>query len=174
MTAKTVPGHGDFTPVTRVELRRVDLVDFVLNDPTLRECALVRALGNERAASVLKLGIGRRYPDKVQLFGQGSAGDSLVLVLKGEARLFTRIAAETLEVGTVTKGDVFGEAEVIGDSGERSCTALAAGELDVVELPRRALRDAAHAQAPLLDYLTALAKRRQTATDEMASFLKRW
>jgi CRP-like cAMP-binding protein len=149
----------------------VDLIDLVLGDEVLRGSALIKALGENAARSALKLGIGRRYPDKVTIFRQSDAGDSLYLVLRGEARLFATTGKDIVELGSAAKGDVFGEAEILGSTGARDSSAIASGNLDVVELPRKSLVDT---EPAVRVYLEQLQSKRRAAVDEMAAFLNRW
>ena len=163
----------DLTPVTRVELKRADIGELVMGDDLLRTAPVVKAMG-ERAREVIKLGVGRRYPDKVPVFKQADAGDSLFLVLRGEARLFAASGQDTVEVGAAVKGEVFGEDEILGSGGARSLSAIAAGDLDVVELPRQALVDCGRERPALWKVLRELLERRRAARDEIAAFLNRW
>ncbi|MFZ5471221.1 MAG: cyclic nucleotide-binding domain-containing protein [Myxococcota bacterium] len=164
----------DFTPVTRVGVRRVDAAELVLQDEVLNKCVLVTALGPERAGALLRLGLARRYPDKAVVFRQEEGGDSLFLVLRGETRLFVREGSDSIELGAVSKGEVFGEGEVLSEGGVRSSSVIAASELDVLELPRKRVREAAEDCPELLVQLQALRDKRQAALEEMASFLNRW
>ena len=163
----------DFTPVTRVELKRADIGEMVMSDELLRSAPVVRAMG-EGAKALIKAGLGRRYPDKVPVFRQAETGDSLFLVLKGEARLFAVSGEDTVEVGSAGKGEVFGEDEILNGKGVRSLSAIAAGELHAVELPYRAVFDCGRERPNLNLYLKELHARRRAARDEIAAFLDRW
>ncbi|MHB8875591.1 MAG: cyclic nucleotide-binding domain-containing protein, partial [Myxococcaceae bacterium] len=160
---KAPPDLPDFTPVTRVELRRADLGELVMGDELLRGAPVIKALG-EDATAIVKAGIGRRYPDKVTVFRQGEAGASLFLVLKGEARLFAVSGQDTVEVGAAGKGEVFGEEEILG-ADVRTMSAIAAGELDAVELQRKVLLECAPRRPALLAHLKELQEKRRVARD---------
>lgn len=163
----------DYTPVLRVDLKRADAAELVLQDVELKDCAFVRALG-ARALDVLKQGVARRYHDRVVVFHTGDEGGSLFFVINGEVRLFARREADGVELKPVRRGGVLGEAEVLGAGSKRSASAVAHGHVDIVELGREALLVGGQLPPPLRAYLEAVRGDRARALDELADFLNRW
>jgi CRP-like cAMP-binding protein len=140
-------------------------------DALLRQAPLVRAMGDQ-ALAVLRRGIGLRYLDQVPVFQEADAGSSLYLVLKGEARLFARSGTELVQVGAAAKGEVFGEDEILARQERRSCTAIAAGALELVELPHTALLECG--ETGWMTHLRELQHQRRVSRDELSAFLNRW
>lgn len=164
---------GDNTPVVKVELKRADAAELVASNPGLSGAPLVKALG-ARSKVVLTGAVIRRFPDKAVLMQQGEPGRSLFFVLAGDARLFARRDADSAELGVVHAGDVLGEGEVLAGDGGRRCSAVAQGQVDVVELPREVLLIDGKLPAPLVAMLEEVKKGRMKALDEMSDFLNRW
>lgn len=161
------------TPILRLDLKRADAAELVKGDRALLNCPFVRALGSS-STDVLGKGVVRRYPDKVVVFQQNDPGGSLFLVLAGEARLFARKHTDTVELGFVHKGDVLGEGEFLSGCGVRSASAVACGQLDLVEFTKEALSSGAGLPAALHRTLGEVATNRTAKLDEMADFLNRW
>lgn len=159
--------------MVRVDLKRADAAELVHEDVVLASSALVRALG-PRAPAVLSQGVVRRYADRVVIFQRGEEGSSLYLVLAGEVRLLARRDADSVELDLVEKGDVFGEDEALVGAPIRGASALAHGEVDLVELPRRALLLQGRLPAELGRMLEGVRRARQRTLDEMTEFLNRW
>ncbi len=165
---------GEFTPIFKLGLKRADPAELVMGDELLRASPLVKALGDEAARRLLKASVTRRFPDKAVVFRQGDAGDGLMLVLNGEARLFATCGSDAFEAGAARKGEVFGEGEVLDGTGVRQMSAVAAGDLDVIELPRALLFELSAGRPELERYLEELRERRNKELEEMAAFLNRW
>lgn len=162
------------TPVARVELRRASLLDIVRGDDVLRTCALLRSLPREILQALLEQGTARRFGDQAGVFQQGDAGSGLFLVLKGEARLVAHERGEAVEFSSARKGEVFGEAELFSAGATRGCSVVALGELDVVELPKRAVMALGREHPSVLELLRALDAQRRVARAEMSEFMGRW
>jgi CRP-like cAMP-binding protein len=161
------------TPVVRVSLKRIGASDLVLNDELLRGCPLVRSLG-ERAAELVDTGTARRFDHQAHVFSEGEQGDSLYLVLKGEARLVRRRDQDTLEVGVARKGDVLGEAGLVEQQRMRAFSAIAQGQLDVLELSSELVRQRLPGAPGLIEHLRSIHRQRNKAMDELADFINRW
>jgi CRP-like cAMP-binding protein len=160
-------------PVLKVGLRRLDPVEWVLSDEALRQCALVRLLGEGLAAQLLAAGVGRRFKDRSAVFRAGEQGESLFLIVRGQARLVCTSDKEELEIGVAHKGELLGEGEAL-ERGARAHSAFASGDLEVVELHRVAVEEAAQHAAALRTHLQDVAKARTAARQELAAFLDRW
>ncbi len=150
------------------------LEDRIFDDPELRRCPLVRLCGQDSLRVALSQVTGRRHPDGGRVFVEGEDGDSLFLLLKGEARLITTVSGAGIQVGTARKGDVVGEGEALGRAAGRSCTVQAVGELEVLEFPAAQVRRFAPVGTPLHDWLVSLATAREAARAEATDFFNRW
>jgi CRP-like cAMP-binding protein len=164
----------DPAPVIRVGLKRVNLDERVLGDAELRACMFTRLVGNDTLRMLLAEANGRRFADGARIFLQADPGDSLVLLLKGEARLTLGTGAQSVDVAVVRKGELMGEREVAGESATRSYTAIALGEVELVEFPRSVVQTLAREHAGLARHLREIGEARKSAGAEMADFLNRW
>jgi CRP-like cAMP-binding protein len=161
-------------PVLKVELQKADVAARVAADVVLQRADFVTVLGS-RFGEVIKAGSPRRAADRAVLFQQGDAGDALLFLLAGDVRLVARKDTDTVELGLAHRGDVVGEWEVLDGHGPRHVTAIAAGVVEFVELPRAALLDAGGAlPEALVALLAARRAERRKALDEMTDFLNRW
>ncbi|XXF75845.1 cyclic nucleotide-binding domain-containing protein [Myxococcaceae bacterium GXIMD 01537] len=161
-------------PVARIGLKRMGVIDYVRQDALLRGCALLKGLAPAVAEKLLSTAVTRRFPDGAFLYRQGDASQSLYLVLAGEACVQASREGESVEVASARKGDVFGEAEWVTSSTQRTQSALSRGGVDVAELPVAAVEEAVRATSALGDWLRSLHQERQSARDEMSDFLNRW
>ena len=161
------------TPVVKVELKRADAAELVAANPVLSSSPLMKALGPARA-TVLAGSVLRRYQDKLVLTQQGEEGTSLFFVMKGDVRIFARRDSDSAELGVVHAGEVLGEGEVLAGEGGRRCSAVAQGQVDVLELPRAALLVGGKLPPVVVAMLEAVKKERMKALDEMSDFLNRW
>ncbi len=164
---------SDNVPVVKVELKRANAAELVASKPELSGAPLIKALG-AAGPSMLSGAVIRRFPDKVVLMQQGESGGSLFFVLAGDVRLFARRDTDSAELGVVKTGDVLGEGEVLAGEGGRRCSAVAQGQVDVLELPREMLLVGGKLPPALVTMLEAVKQRRMKALDEMSDFLNRW
>lgn len=164
-----MPGSEDSNKVAKMELKRAEVSDVLSRDAAFANAPIVKLLG------VASLGKGRlrRIADKAVLFQQGDAGDSLFIVVAGEARLFARKDRDSVELGHAHKGEVIGEGSVL-EGGVRKTSAVAQGQLDVIEVPRDALLNAGVLLPALKSMLSEVFSRRTRALDEMNDFMNRW
>ena len=161
------------TPVVKVELKRADAAELVAANPVLSSSPLMKALGPARA-TVLAGSVLRRYQDKLVLTQQGEEGTSLFFVMKGDVRIFARRDSDSAELGVVHAGEVLGEGEVLAGEGGRRCSAVAQGQVDVLEVPRAALLVGGKLPAAVVAMLETVKQGRVKALDEMSDFLNRW
>ena len=164
---------SDNVPVVKVELKRANAAQLVASKPELNGAPLIKALG-PAGPSVLSGAVIRRFPDKMVLMQQGEPGGSLFFVLAGDVRLFARRDTDSAELGVAKTGDVLGEGEVLAGQGGRRCSAVAQGQVDVLELPREAFLVGGTLPLALVALLEAVKHRRMKALDEMSDFLNRW
>ncbi|MFO0597058.1 MAG: cyclic nucleotide-binding domain-containing protein [Myxococcaceae bacterium] len=155
--------------ISKVDLKRLDLAEVVMKDPVIAAAPIVKLLGRA-PFSQSRL---RRFSDKAVLMQQHDPGDSLFLVMAGEVRLLARKDKDTAELGTVHRGEVLGEGEAM-HGGNRRCSAVAQGQVDVVEIPRSALLQGGALSPAMSKLLADVHAQRTKALDEMHDFLNRW
>ncbi len=163
--------------VIRVELKRVDFQELLSLDPLIGKATLFAAIGPEDTRRLVAAATPRRFGPGQAIFGEGSEGSSLFLVLRGEVALSRAQGDTTVEIGEVAKGEFFGEAEALGPSTARAQTATAApgaGSVDVAEFPRSVVAQLAQKYVALYALLRDARDARAKARDELADFLKRW
>ncbi|MBX5481798.1 MAG: Crp/Fnr family transcriptional regulator [Myxococcaceae bacterium] len=161
-------------PGLKVGLKRMTLGERVLGDAELVGCPLVRLLGPTAAQYVLGQSTARRFVDGARLFLEGDPGDALLLVMKGDVRLWVGAGATPVEVATAGKGEFIGEQEALGGSTARAWSAQAVGEVEVVEIPGALVRQCAAKFPAFADHLHTLARARQEARSAITDFLNRW
>lgn len=158
--------------ILKVALKRADVGE-LLSDPLFQSSPLLKWFGGPKA-EVFRGGALRRFLDGAVLFQVGDAGDSLFFVLEGEVRLFARRDTESVDLGTARRGDVVGEAEALTGDAKRSSSAVANGQVDVLELPRALLLRQGALPPPLAGWLRSVSTGRREALDELSDFLNRW
>lgn len=165
----------DGTPVTKVELRRASLVEICQADEVVRSCAFFQTLTPAECGRLVSASVALRFPDRAPVYRQGDDGQSMFLVLRGEVRLVCSGAGtQSVEFEVARKGDTFGEAELVGSSTVRSYSALAVGDVDVVQLPPAALMEVGRGNSRLVALVREIHDRRRATTQEMTAFLSRW
>jgi CRP-like cAMP-binding protein len=158
--------------VVKVKLERANAAELIAARPELSGAPLIKALG-PTAKTLVASAVLRRFQDKAVLMQQGDSARSLFFVLAGDVRLFARRDTDSVELGVAHPGDVLGEGEVLSDEARR-CSAVALGQVDVLELQREALLVGGKLPPPLASLLEGVKKHRMKALDEMSDFLNRW
>lgn len=167
------------TAVTRVELKRLSLVEYVRNDPRLRDSALLKALPLNVVPVLLDRGRLHRFAPRQTVFEQGDAGGSLFWVVRGEARLTLHTGGTRADLDPIRPGDAFGEAEALEAASEarprgRSYTAQAVTDFEVAEFSKE-LMVRLLARAPeVRTYLAQVHAKREGNRTELAAFVNRW
>ncbi|MFN0061274.1 MAG: Crp/Fnr family transcriptional regulator [Myxococcaceae bacterium] len=164
----------DLTPVTKLELKRVKLVEFVDNSPMLKSSPLLLALSAEERRELLSHAMTRRFSPRANVFEVGDSGASMFLVLRGEARLSVCVEEEAVQVGASSVGEFFGEEVILEPGSARDVAAQAVGELDLAEFSRAQLESAARRSPALMEELRRARARRHAARSEMVDFVGRW
>lgn len=166
----------EWTPISRIELKRADAVEWVNSEPRLSGSPLMMALG-ANAEQVLRESSPVRYPAKGALFLQGQPGHSLFFLLRGEVRLVSQPEGDgdTFVIGTAQAGDFVGEAQVLDVGEARAFSALTDNPVEVIEFSKASLTSPqGQLAAPLQALLQAAKARRHATLNEMNSFLNRW
>jgi len=164
---------AETTPVVRVGLRRIGPAELVASDEELHGCPFIRSLPCEARGRLLDRAVARRFPASATVFAQGDGAGPVLLVLRGQARLVFRAGRDTFDFAEAGKGQILGEAE-LGSGGQRAYSAVAQGELDVLELPREDVAAVLPEAPALREYVDELRRERKAALDGMSEFLGRW
>lgn len=163
---------SDQVPVVKVKLERANAAELIASKPELSGSHFIKALG-PAAKALVASAVMRRFQDKAVLMQQGDGARSLFFVLAGDVRLFARRDTDSVELGIAHAGDVLGESSVLSDE-PRRFSAVALGQVDVLELPREALLVSGKLPPALSTMLEGVKKHRMKALDEMSDFLNRW
>ena len=173
--SQRLPATNEKVRVSRVELKRLGLAEFVRCDELLSGCELFQGLPPALLEALLVLGTVRRFTPHATVYGQGDSSRSIFWVVRGEAALQVAAGIQVAEVGRVPRGEVFGECAALGANGAlRESSARAREELDAAEFPAEAFLALAEKAPRLLSHLHAVRSRRRAAHDEMLAFLNRW
>jgi CRP-like cAMP-binding protein len=160
--------------VIRVELKRVDLQELLSLDPLIGKATLFNAIGAADTRRLVAAATPRRFGPGQAIYGEGSAGNSLFLVLRGEVALSRQQGGTSVEIAALQKGEFFGEDEALGPSSVRSQSAAASGTTDVAEFSQAHVTSLARKHLELYSLLRETRDARAKAKDELADFLNRW
>ena len=133
----------------RVLLRRHEL--FQCLDETQRDQLLARA-------RLYRFGRGEK------IIQQGRAGDSMFLLVGGEAAVSVQHDGEMTRVAGLRAGDCFGEMSLLTGA-PRSATVIAQTDCDVLEIEKGVMAELVQGQPELLQRLSDLLARRQMETE---------
>ncbi|MGK0358304.1 MAG: CRP-like cAMP-binding protein [Bradymonadia bacterium] len=143
----------DFSAVVaEIERRAIDIIRGAHFPDRLPRFALLSDLPAPAfriAAEAIHL---RRMADGEVLLTEGEAGDSVHIIVFGEARVVRMHGAAAAELGCVAEGDVFGEMALVTDS-PRIATVSAMGAVEAFELKRGVLDALGQGAQSLLDAL---------------------
>jgi NADH:ubiquinone reductase (H+-translocating) len=120
----------------------------------------------------LNLGEGRgarqaHYEPNEVVFAEGDSGESLYMILAGEAEVSKLVQGEPSHIGTLGPGEYFGEMALLGKT-TRSATMRAASALDVLVLPGADFAALTSGLTELRGSFEEIARRRAQADAERA------
>jgi CRP-like cAMP-binding protein len=167
-------GQEEKPSVIKVELKRIGLQELVQLDDLLGSAPLFKAIGPQSTTGLLTTATTRRVPAGQAVFAEGTAGTSLFMVLRGEVGLGRGQGKSAVDLGTVSKGEFFGEGEVLGPSDKRGYTATAIGQADLAEFAREQVAALYAKHFELYGLLREVREAREKAKDDLADFLDRW
>jgi CRP/FNR family transcriptional regulator, cyclic AMP receptor protein len=126
------------------------------------------------AASVdalTSLGRGRKYPRGSLIFAEGDAAAEVLIITSGSVKvLVTSMNGREVVLEVMDEGDILGELSAI-DAGERSATAIALTNVDVLAIAQAAFLERVTADADLsLRLLCVLADRVRGASRRQLEF----
>jgi CRP-like cAMP-binding protein len=157
--------------VMKVELKRLTLAEFVARDPLLETSPLIKAIPQSLRAEFLSKGAPRRLGQHGVIFRKGDMVGPLYLVLKGEVQLLN---GENVETARASKGEFFGESELVVPAPARRGGATAATELDYAEFSADYVASLLKRVPNLRAVLGEVDAARTQAQGELDDFLNRW
>jgi small-conductance mechanosensitive channel/CRP-like cAMP-binding protein len=105
-----------------------------------------------------------RFGRREKVIVQGVAGESMFILLNGEANVYVRAAAGDTLVGTLRTGDYFGEMSFLtGDP--RSATVVAATDCELWEIGKEVLAEILQENETLVQKLSELLAQRRLETE---------
>ena len=125
--------------------------------------ALFKTLSDEARAALAKLADERLFASGEAIVRQNAAGDSMFVILSGQARVVLEPSDQ--EVAVIPAGGFFGEMSMLtGD--RRTATVKAIGDVNVLEIEASDFRELAVANPGLLDHVSTVVAARRTGLDD--------
>jgi CRP-like cAMP-binding protein len=123
---------------------------------------LFKTLGNEARSALSTAAREHLFAGGEAIVRQGAEGDSMFVVLSGQARVVLEPAGQ--EVAVIPAGGFFGEMSMLtGD--KRTATVKAVGDTAVLEIAAKDFRELAVANPGLLDHVSTIVATRRTGLE---------
>jgi small-conductance mechanosensitive channel/CRP-like cAMP-binding protein len=130
----------------------------------LRQHALFKTLTDDQLDALLPRGRLVHFGRGEKLIEQGDEGNSMFILVDGEANVVVEKKGAPVHVASLRSGDCFGEMSLL--TGERrSATILAHSDCEVVEIGKPVLAHSLKENPDLLTSLSALLAKRQMETE---------
>jgi CRP-like cAMP-binding protein len=101
----------------------------------LMQVPIFRGLSEQEAASIIEMGEETSIKKGERLFKEGEAGDALYVVLEGSVQVLKKDRAGTeQELAKMGDGSVLGEMSLVAGSANRSASALALSDLNLLRM----------------------------------------
>ena len=124
----------------------------------------LQLLDKEQTDQLLKDAKLLRFGRGEVVIEQGDHGESMFLLLKGEANVLVTVDGHNSHVATLKSGDYFGEMSLL--TGEpRSATVRATRDCDVLEIEKEAFAGLLHENEALVEQLSELLAKRRMETE---------
>ena len=108
----------------------------------------------------------RKFEPNENIVNENDEGDSLFIILSGNARVFINKDGKDIKLGMVANGDTFGEFSLLtGD--KRSATVKAINHLECIEVSKSALKNILEKEPDLIDELASIMAKRQESNKEI-------
>ncbi|MBJ48255.1 MAG: hypothetical protein CMG59_03660 [Candidatus Marinimicrobia bacterium] len=109
----------------------------------------------------------RTFDPNESIVNEKEDGDSLFLIISGNARVSIQKDGSEIKLGLLSPGDTFGEFSLLtGD--KRSATVKAINHLECMEIPREALKSIIEKDPNLIDELSSTMARRQESNKNIS------
>jgi CRP-like cAMP-binding protein len=130
----------------------------------LRQQPLFQCLDDAQLDALIPRGRLIHFGRSEKLIQQGEDGDSMFILVNGEANVVVERSGDSTQVARLRAGDCFGEMSLL--TGEkRSATVVAQTDCEVVEIGKPVLANSLKQQPELLNKLSELLARRQLETE---------
>jgi CRP-like cAMP-binding protein len=130
----------------------------------LRQQPLFQCLSDDQLESMLPRAQAVHFGKGEKLINQGANGDSMFILINGQAQVVVERNGAPMEVARLSSGDCFGEMSLL--TGERrSATVVASTDCQVVEIGKPVLASCLRDQPELLAKLSELLASRQMETE---------
>jgi CRP-like cAMP-binding protein len=130
----------------------------------LRQQPLFKSLTDDQLDALLPRGRVIHFGRGEKIIEQGADGDSMFILVEGEANVVLERGGSAVHVASLRSGDCFGEMSLL--TGERrSATILAHADCEVVEIGKAILARSLKENPDLLSKLSALLAKRQMETE---------
>lgn len=130
----------------------------------LRQQPLFKCLGDEQLDALMPRGRVVHFGKDEKLIRQGDIGDSMFILVEGQANVVFERNGSSKYVASLAPGDCFGEMSLL--TGEkRSATVIAQTDCEVVEIARPVLAKSLKQNPELLKELSQLLAKRQLEND---------
>ena len=108
----------------------------------------------------------RNFQPNENIVNQNEEGDSLFVILAGNARVSLNKEGKDIKLGLLSPGDAFGEFSLLtGD--RRSATVKAINHLESIEIPKEALKSIIEKNSELIENLASIMAERQKSNQEI-------
>lgn len=140
--------------------RPEDAADRIL--PALRGIDLFDPLSDEELRTMATRLRALHYAAGERIIEEGTAGDSLFLVDRGEVRVLRRLGGTPREIARLGEGECFGEMAMLTGQ-ERTATVVAATDVDVFTIDKAGFQDILAGNPGLAVEISELLARRRAA-----------
>lgn len=138
--------------------------DHTIARSILRGEPIFDCLNDEQLDSLLKRTQQNHFGRGERMIEEGAEGDSMFVLLRGSARVLVSKNGSTIEVGTLSSGDCFGEMSLL--TGERrTATVRAVGDCDVLEIGKPVMAEVIRNSPACLNQLSELLAKRKLETE---------
>ena len=108
----------------------------------------------------------RNFEPNENIVNENHDGDSLFIILSGNARVSIDKDGKDIKLGLLSPGDTFGEFSLLtGD--KRSATVKAINHLECIEISKEALKSILEKDPNLIDGLASIMAKRQESNKEI-------
>jgi CRP-like cAMP-binding protein len=130
----------------------------------LRQQPLFKSFSDDQLDALLPRGQLTSFGRGEKLIEQGANGESMFILVKGEANVVVRRNGFETHVASLNSGDCFGEMSLL--TGEkRSASVIAKSDCEVVEIGKPILANSLKENPELLEKISALLAQRQLEND---------
>lgn len=105
----------------------------------------------------------KRFSDGEIVVREGDAGDSMYVIIKGEASVAGHFSGKEMKLASLSTGDLFGEVAFLTGR-TRTADVIAIGDLEVYEIDRLLFDEVTEKEPELLEYINEVFRERVRQT----------